>query len=769
MKYYVKNLIILLLCVLVPCITVLVATNALIFDEYRESVSISQLNRLQAIDNTNQLIFDNIEQGASRFSSDPSIKSLVEYNTLHLSLDAKYLVGFRRAMTMLNEFVSTNKLFDSVYLFIDGNDYIISSRDSVVSLGRFLDLDWMSKYDELKTDLSANRLLPAHTIESPYNNSGSGFTAYDRKCLTYVYAITPYISNFSGALVFNIYEDKLLQMYLDPSSGSSIAMFDEDGIWISGISNVNYEEVLNENDWQRIFGIGDDSVRPLENGYFFSEVGTSRYQCTYYYSMENRSVLVSLDDMSLLMKKAASYQLIYIVFLLLLVPFAALLILWASRRLYSPVGNLVRELTASGRLELPKGGKDDWSAILRAVDELLREDRKLFSDREREKLREATFLRILAGDETVDDEEVSIILPHRRNLCILAAIDALDSRISKDKNFDSLIRLLILLIKNELTLEGISSTAMRYEDDTVAVILSTDKNMQIVEQILLSKLAMIQTETSKVMDHTVTFAVSSLKDDPGNVSLSFGQAKNVMQYRFMKGLQSVLFYDRVYSEIEYYNADERLKFIQHCLNSGKKEALLQGIHELVDDIISKGNVSYTYASQILNQLVTALTQYTIKNSIPIEELLGDNTVIYMRLWQNRTLEQARDWFCSAVSVVMEYGNAGAGSKSEYIRQINDYVHEYYHQNITIDNIADHIGISYSYLRMLYKEATGRNLSDYINHLRLQKAKQLLLETNYTVKEIVSMCGFNHERSFFRSFTQIEGTSPSKFKELYKNS
>jgi two-component system response regulator YesN len=94
-------------------------------------------------------------------------------------------------------------------------------------------------------------------------------------------------------------------------------------------------------------------------------------------------------------------------------------------------------------------------------------------------------------------------------------------------------------------------------------------------------------------------------------------------------------------------------------------------------------------------------------------------------------------------------------------------HENYNQNITIDNIADYIGISYSYLRMLYKEATGCNLNDYINQLRLQKAKQLLLETNYTVKEIVSMCGFNHERSFFRSFTQSEGISPSKYRELNK--
>ena len=568
--------------------------------------------------------------------------------------------------------------------------------------------------------------------------------------------------------MFNVYEDALLEMYIDPASDSNIALFDESGKWISGVSNVKYEEVLNESDWNKIFNIGQGNNAPSKNNYFFSEVGTSRYQCTYHYSSENRSVLISLDDMSLLMKKTASYQIIYILFLLFLVPFAALLILWASRRLYSPVSNLVRELNARGRLEPTKGDKNDWPAILRAVDELLREDRRLFSEHEREKLREATFLRILSGDETGDDEEVSAILPYQFNLCILAAIDTPPSRINKNKNFDSLIRLLILLIRNELTMEGVSSTAMRYEDDTVAVILSTDIDIPTIEKMLLSKLAMIQTETSKAMDLTVTFAVSSLKDNPGSICLSFDQAKSVMQYRFIKGLQSVLYYDRVYSEIEYYNADERLKYIQHCLSRGKKEELLEAIQELVGEIKSKANVSYIYTSQILNQLITSLVQYTVEKNIPMEELLGDNIIIYQRLWQNNTLEEACKWLCNAAAIVMDYGNAGAGSKNKYIRQVTDYVHNNYHKSITIDNIADHIGISYSYLRMLYKEATGCNLNDYINQLRLQKSKQLLLETNYSVKEIVYMCGFNHERSFFRIFTQAEGISPSKYRELNKN-
>ena len=238
-----------------------------------------------------------------------------------------------------------------------------------------------------------------------------------------------------------------------------------------------------------------------------------------------RQVLVSLDEMGLLMKKANTAQIIFVLFLLLIVPFVALLILWGSRRLYSPLGNLVQELNASGRLELSDNGNDDWSAISRAVNELMREERRLFSDNEREKLKEATFLRILAGESTDDDEEVKKILPYRRNMCILAAIDARSSQLSKIKNYDSRIRLLIWLIEDELKAEGICPTAMRYEDNAIVLILSVDDTIQDFEQILLTRLAMIQAKAVKVMDYTISFAISSLNDTPSSAPLSFDQQR----------------------------------------------------------------------------------------------------------------------------------------------------------------------------------------------------------------------------------------------------
>ncbi len=91
----------------------------------------------------------------------------------------------------------------------------------------------------------------------------------------------------------------------------------------------------------------------------------------------------------------------------------------------------------------------------------------------------------------------------------------------------------------------------------------------------------------------------------------------------------------------------------------------------------------------------------------------------------------------------------------------------YKNDISIDIIAEKIGISYSYLRKIFKEKTDKNLFDYINELRINDAKGMLRNTRLTVKEISSQCGYNHERSFSRAFTQYEGVPPGKYRDANK--
>ncbi|NLY90848.1 MAG: helix-turn-helix domain-containing protein [Firmicutes bacterium] len=754
MGYYARVLILLLLSVLIPCTIVFGITNYITLDQFCAFVSAQEVNRLQAVNSINQLIIENMEQTALRFSLEPQVQLLGE----HISLDlfpgnTDHMNCLVRVINLLNEYVRTNMLYDSVYFYIKNSDYIVTSRSSVGKLDRFADLGWYDRYLQLQQDRRANRMLPARPIKVGFESSDSGGDW--RRCLTYICPITLFTSTFEGALIFNLYEDKLLEMYMERSSRGNISIFDDEGNWLTGVKGIEIDTLNLKLNWEELLNEETPS-----SGYYLSNQNGGFDQYTYYRSAENRLVLVSVEDIGAVMKRAADYQRLFFAFLILLLPLTALLVVMVSRRLYSPIGKLVRELSISGKLNMTVE-KNEWSAIYRAVEELLREDRRLFSAASREKLRNGAFLRVLTEEIPEGDDEVQAIAPYPVNVCLIANIDEVGKACGKGKNDDSFMRLLLRLIEREMTGERMQTAAMRYDCDQIVAIISLPSLPEGLAETVGAKIRSIQKEAKALMDYTVTFAVGSLVDC-GSVRLSFEQAKSVLEYRFVQGPGSILFFDEINGSLIHYNADERIKYIQSCLLAGKKEEMIKGVRELFADIKAKQYVSFTYVSQILSQLVVLLTQYAIDHKIKIEELLMDKAFMYKKLWQNHTLDEAGEWFCGLVAEIMAYQQSTNG---KYIGEILSYVKNHYSENITIENIADHVGLSYSHLRKVFKDATGRNLAEYINALRLEKAKQLLLETNYTVKQVAALCGFYHEKSFSRAFAQAEGISPGKYKSM----
>ena len=78
-------------------------------------------------------------------------------------------------------------------------------------------------------------------------------------------------------------------------------------------------------------------------------------------------------------------------------------------------------------------------------------------------------------------------------------------------------------------------------------------------------------------------------------------------------------------------------------------------------------------------------------------------------------------------------------------------------------MAQQIGISYSYMRKIVYEMTGQSLIDYLNQLRIEKAKELLQNPGLTIAGIAAEVGYYNVQSFNRFFRKFEGMPPSGYK------
>jgi AraC-like DNA-binding protein len=87
------------------------------------------------------------------------------------------------------------------------------------------------------------------------------------------------------------------------------------------------------------------------------------------------------------------------------------------------------------------------------------------------------------------------------------------------------------------------------------------------------------------------------------------------------------------------------------------------------------------------------------------------------------------------------------------------------KNIDIKGIAVNLGISYSLFRRVFKEYTGYAPAHYFQELKLRKAKELLAETNHSIKEISYELNFSSYEYFLSFFKKKVGMTPLEYRNM----
>lgn len=104
------------------------------------------------------------------------------------------------------------------------------------------------------------------------------------------------------------------------------------------------------------------------------------------------------------------------------------------------------------------------------------------------------------------------------------------------------------------------------------------------------------------------------------------------------------------------------------------------------------------------------------------------------------------------------------NKVDIINKARLIIREKLESRITIQEIAEQMGMGYSNFRKLFKEFTGVSPALYQQELRLQKAKELLSTTNTSIKEIAYQLNFDSPDYFSSKFKMKVGCKPSEYRE-----
>ena len=106
----------------------------------------------------------------------------------------------------------------------------------------------------------------------------------------------------------------------------------------------------------------------------------------------------------------------------------------------------------------------------------------------------------------------------------------------------------------------------------------------------------------------------------------------------------------------------------------------------------------------------------------------------------------------------------ANAEPPAITRAKKFIEEHQAEEISLGDVAKAVNTSTFYFCKMFKKATGLNFTDYLSRVRVEKAKNLLLNPNMRISEVAFAAGFQSLSHFNRVFRRIAGESPTSYRE-----
>lgn len=731
----------------------------------REINQISEKMLYQSYETTNSYFVSTLNYLGKLYLNDVDLFNAMYSNTFG---PEEYITINSR----LNDIISSNPLMDSIYIYNRQADIVFSNLSNATSVKNFYDPDIINYINnDSQSKGSMINIVPRRI------NCKIADQQYDFNVISMVFMEKTKRKPSEGALIINLKQEFMQKMVKDTRADSPNTTFiiDSKGNVIShpdismvnnNISSVNYiESILNSKEKLGRFTSSENGNKLLINyvksdfvlGWYFVSVG------------EYNKIVANVIN---LQKSTMSITLVFILI-------SVIISLLVTRNLYMPLYNLMNKVRKSHTAVIEASNPlNEYSFLSTTYDNLHSSVNKLQATVRdtKEAKRKDILLKIINGDVEkwnelyIKSQSYGIHLNGDIFVVCILRMDRFAEMSCKYSREDiSLFRFSIINISMELLEPDFFAEAVETSEDQVSIILNISQVDVNIDKRIIELLALIQYNVSKYFVFTITAAIGNVVDGINQIHNSHIKALEVIEYRYIYGRNSIIDHANiVLDKLNVYEYPyEKEKQLIDWIKVGDKGNVSRIINEIVQ-IIGKG--SFDEVLQSRNQLVLALVK-------TFRELLGyikiKSYVSYKQIHQqiesldelNETKDLLVDICCEIIDAVKSSKDV---KKDELVKKVSDYLDENYNdQKMSVEMVAELVNLSPNYIRTVFKDYTGKSISNYLNDLRFTKAKELLETTKHPVYLISQMVGFSNNSYFTVAFKKKTGKPPEEYRTAAK--
>ena len=302
-------------------------------------------------------------------------------------------------------------------------------------------------------------------------------------------------------------------------------------------------------------------------------------------------------------------------------------------------------------------------------------------------------------------------------------------------------------------------------NDLSAVLLNFDSALG--EELVMAAAKRLSLAVSEKTGALCPVAASGVEQGLQGAAVCYQQALQAREYRIVMPGKKVIAYSKLPREETrryQYNFELERKLI-HCIKGNDRS----GAEKIIDSVLTDQLIQCDMPMYMVRCLTFDLIGTFMKAASELLDSTGETdlekVVPVVQILNFQTLDQLRASLLEVFDRIAEALQARHPNRSDtVVEQCLAYIQQNYtDNNLNIAAVAQAMEMNPNYLSRIFKEKQGCGILDYLNQLRVEKAKELLADPQITVNEAGQRAGYYNHIALIRAFKRLEGMTPSEWR------
>lgn len=453
-----------------------------------------------------------------------------------------------------------------------------------------------------------------------------------------------------------------------------------------------------------------------------------------------------------------------------------LLAVFVSNKMYTPIRRVFHNALGDALRTEPHRQRDEIQLIGEHIQTLKSSQTELMAtvQGQTHQLKEFFVQKLLLGEirsQEIEDKcrQFEYEVQMAWNCVLTTQIDTLEGTRYMEQDYDLLTfaisNIVIELIPERLRLEPVVVSGKQ----VTVYRLSAGSPEEFKKQVY-AVAENIQSTVAEYLDLKISIGISRAYPDIKLTSQAYRESLESLKYRIRFGEQVILFIEDALPD--HRMASSFPDWIEKQLIDAIKVPDLELARSLLKEFLTITLRDHFHPQEyqmVLLRLLTDLLREVQQSGESVEALFHENKLLIEQLFELKYIGEIEAWFMQSIIEPMAslLSTRWDNRNKKISERMMDMIHQEYETDVSLDICAERLHYHPNYLKTVFRKETGVNFSDYLAQVRLNTAKQWLVDTEMLVADIAERLRYQNSQNFIRSFRKMEGMTPGQYRKKHR--